>query len=131
MKILVATALVFITFFACTKDNKDFGTASIFGEWKEFESYMDPGDGSGTYQPVEGILLSIKSDSTYTCSAQHYAWGSNGKISLVNDSTISINSNQSTTDFHAIFNKQNGILEVRYFCIEGCGSKFKKQNSGN
>jgi len=131
MKILTVIALAFITFFACSKANKDFGTASLFGDWKEFEAYSDPGDGSGVYQPVNGIQLSIKSDSTYTCSPEHYAWGANGKISLLNDSTININSNQSGTDFPAIFRKQNDVLELRYFCIEGCGSKFRKGSNNN
>lgn len=114
---------------ACSKNETEESVyaGSLIGNWKEYEAYSDPGDGSGSFHEVDGIILTIKPDSTYTTSAEHFVWGRAGKISLLNDSTINIvNASQPSRPFPAIFSPTNAGIQFSYFCIEGCGSRFRK-----
>ena len=121
------TAFAGLILLACSKkETNGYDSTSLFGKWKEYEAYADPGDGSGTFHKVDGILLTINPDSSYTCTPEHYVWGKSGRITLINDSTISINRSQQPTGWPARFRKYNNILELHYICIEGCGSRFKK-----
>jgi hypothetical protein len=122
---------VLVSLLACSKRNRvEYDKDSIFGNWKEYEAYVDPGDGSGTFHAFDGIQLTINPDSTYSCSPEtSYAWGKNGRITRINDSTLHIYSNQSTTAFPARFRLSNDLFEIYYFCIEGCGSRFKRINA--
>jgi hypothetical protein len=129
MKAVVICVVAGLILSACSKTGKKEDGTSIIGNWKEYESYMDPGDGSGSFQAVDGITLQINADSTYTAGNGHFAWGTSGRISLLNDSTINIRSSQSTYDFRAIFKRNGDVLQLNYFCIEGCGSRFRKINA--
>ena len=113
---------------ACSKtetNTYDSNSASLAGSWKEYEAYMDPGDGSGIFHKVDGILLTINPDSSYTCAPEHYVWGIGGKIALINDSTMRITKSQAAIGVPARFWKHDNILEFSYICLEGCGSRLK------
>lgn len=49
--IVALMAILGIT--SCRKDRAD-GPGEIYGTWKLTEVWMDPGDGSGDYEPVKG-----------------------------------------------------------------------------
>jgi len=128
MKTRFICAIAVLLLFACNKkEERVYDSTSVFGKWKEYQAYSDPGDGSGTFQNVNGVVLAINNDSTYTCTPEHYAWGTNGKIEFVNDSLFSIKRNPiATGTWFAVARNYNNTLEIGYSCIEGCGSRFKR-----
>ncbi len=130
-KILSLALLVFMI--SCTKTEKQIELPSepspttVYGKWKLIETYSDPGDGSGNYEPtnsgktfeflVDGTLLSngeICSLSTDTGTA------SNSTFSI---STQKIN---CPNNFNMTYELENGKLLVRFPCIEGCTHKFER-----
>jgi hypothetical protein len=134
MKAYLISALAALLLLACSKkEAKVYDPGSLFGDWKEYEAYADPGDGSGAFHTVaNGIRLTINPDSSYHCAPEHYAWGTSGRISMVNDSVFNISRDQwiSSGTWQAFLRKYDNILEIHYSCIEGCGSRFKRVNNG-
>lgn len=129
MKVYFISALAALLLLSCSKkeEAKVYDPGSLLGEWKEYEAYADPGDGSGTFHAVDGVSLAINPDSSYYCSPEHYVWGKSGKITMSNDSTIGIISDQRNSDvLLATLRRHDDILEIQYICIEGCGSRFKR-----
>lgn len=112
---------------ACSKkeivnDNSQFP----FGDWKEFEALSDPGDGSGVFRKVDGAMLTINPDSSYTCTPEHYFWGSGGRILSSNDSAITIYRSQSLVTLPAIVKKKNNIVEVFTIVLKLVAADLKK-----
>jgi hypothetical protein len=130
MKAYLTSALAALMLLACSKkEAKVYDPGSLLGDWKEYEAYADPGDGSGAFHPVDGIRLTIHDDSSYSCAPEHYVWGTSGRISMVNDSVFNISRDQwiSSGTWQAFLRKYDNILEIHYSCIEGCGSRFKRE----
>lgn len=122
--VLLLTLLVLL--FSCHKNEEELAPASLAGTWKLTEVLVDPGDGSGTFQPVS----------------------SNKKIVFINDNKVTSNgslcdmsteSNSSTTASyseatHTIdcqnrpvqYELNGNTLILSYFCIEGCQAKYIK-----
>jgi hypothetical protein len=131
MKAYFISALAALLLLACSKkEAKVHDSGALFGDWKEYEAYADPGDGSGTFHAVDGIGLTMHDDSSYSCAPEHYAWGTSGRISMLNDSTFRVTGDQGTPGtWLATLRKYDNILEIHYSCIEGCGSRFKRVNN--
>lgn len=130
MKSYFISVLAALLLLACSKkEAKVYDSGSLFGDWKEYEAYADPGDGSGTFHTVtNGIRLTINADSSYHCAPEHYAWGTSGTITMLNDSTFRVSEDQGTSGtWLATLRKYDNILEIHYSCIEGCGSRFKRE----
>lgn len=111
---------------SCHKNEEELAPASLAGIWKLTEVLADPGDGSGTFQPVSSNKkIVFTSDSKVT---------SNGSVC-----DMSIESNSSTTASyseatHTIdcqnrpvqYELNGNTLILSYFCIEGCQAKYIK-----
>ena len=123
------TILVFITaFIACEKaeTNEPFITDnSLFGKWVEYENYISPGT-AWNWNAANNITVTLKPDLTYTSNNDNYFWGTNGSIENLTDSTFSLKSPLYNSGLKCYYKINNGVLEVWYPCIEGCGSRFKK-----
>lgn len=113
--------------FSCNKNEEELAPdSSLAGTWKLTEVLADPGDGSGTFQPVSSNKnIVFISDNKVT---------SNGAIC-----DMSIESNSSTTasysEANSTINCQNSTimyelnansLILSYPCIEGCQAKYIK-----
>lgn len=118
-----------VLLFSCHKNEEELAPASLAGTWKLTEVLADPGDGSGTFQPVS----------------------SNKKIVFINNNKVtsngaicdmSIESNFATTTTYSestrtidcqnrpVQYELNGnTLILSYFCIEGCQAKYTKENN--
>jgi hypothetical protein len=125
---LMAVATVFVFAVGCEKntENKNYDN-TLPGTWKEYQSFISPGAG-GEWKNVNGITIILKSDSTYVTDNENSAWGKSGRIANVTDSSFSIMSN--STNFisprNCRYTIKDGVFEVWYNCIEGCGSRFGK-----
>ncbi len=112
--------------FSCHKSEEELAPASLAGTWKLTEVLADPGDGSGTFQPVSSNKkIVFVSDNKVT---------SNGSIC---DMSIESNSNTTTTYSEAThtidcqnrpipYELNGNTLILSYFCIEGCQAKYTK-----
>ncbi|MBA4275728.1 lipocalin family protein [Flavobacterium sp.] len=121
--------LLLLSLFSCNKNDQELTPASLAGTWKLTEMLQDPGDGSGTFQPVNsnkkivfisdnkvisnGILcdMSINSD-TFTTGSYSEA---NNTINPSNCQNLTINYELNATS-----------LILSYRCIEGCRAKYIK-----
>lgn len=122
--ILAALFCVFI-FIGCKKNCNQ-----LEGEWLLKEALVDPGDGSGTFEPVSSEKTLTFSNGTVT---------SNGNLcdmSLETGTPTSGTYNLSDSMITAgcvyaglpITFEQNGNeLIVTYPCVEACKAKFVKQ----
>lgn len=124
MKLLTAFFLI-AAFLSCNKTNNPETENSLTGKWTEFENYISPGT-AWYWQPANNITIDIKNNLTYTSNNDNYFWGKSGSIENLTDSSFVLKSpvfNNSRTCYYKI---KNGVLEVWYPCIEGCGSRFRK-----
>lgn len=97
------------------------------GIYQLTEVLMDPGDGSGTFQPVNSkkTIELFSNDSLYSngniCSMDPgTGTASHGTYSLA-DSSIAL-AGCDTLDFDLT----DSTLIINYFCIEPCRAKYRK-----
>jgi Lipocalin-like domain len=114
---------------SCNKNDQELAPASLIGTWKLTEMLQDPGDGSGTFQPVNSnkkIVFVISNQVT-----------SNGVICdmSINSDTFSTGSYSEATKTINPYDCQNltinyevdaSSLILSYRCIEGCRAKYIK-----
>ncbi|MBI1780831.1 MAG: hypothetical protein HYR66_05620 [Sphingobacteriales bacterium] len=127
--ILPAVATLLVLIISCKKNNDKTYDNTLQGTWKEYQSYVSPGAG-GEWKNVNGITVTLNTDSTYTSTDEYSAWGKSGKLTELTDSSfiINVNSNSFIYPRHCRYTIKDGVFEVWYNCIEGCGSRFRKNN---
>jgi hypothetical protein len=125
MKQILLLLLPFL-FSACNKNSLTETDNTITGKWSEYENYISPGT-PWYWQSSNNIEIQIKSDLSYTSNNDNYFWGRNGKIETLTDSTFLLKSPVFTSSRTCYYNVKDGVLEVWYPCIEGCGSRFKRK----
>ena len=125
MKVLGSLALI-ITFFICSCEKEEQGNSNLLGKWKLVQTYMSIG-GPLIYTdaPTENpTYLELKKNGGLVYSNTDYIG-----YSVKDSVTVSfIKKDKTSQNFH--FRIDNGILDLSpagpIFCIEGCGSRFKK-----
>jgi hypothetical protein len=125
---LIPALLFLLLFSSCTKNNSTQVDNSFTGKWNEYENYISPGT-LWQWEKANNITIEINSDLTYTSNNENYFWGKSGRIENLTDSTFLLISPVFNSSLTCNYKIKNGVLEVWYPCIEGCGSRFKKQNS--
>lgn len=124
-KQLIITCLL-LSIFACKK--KDTTTNhDLIGTWQLAEVLFDPGDGSGTFQPVISNKtitfdnqLNVLSNGTLCDMSIDTNSGSSGTYSIA-DATI-LPADCPTNLLLLTHNADT--LELRYPCFEPCRSKY-------
>lgn len=131
MKKIALLALVIVTLAACKKNDPN----SIIGTWKLIEENFDPGDGSGTFQPVDSDkTLTFKKNGTVTSNSNLCSISSADPI----DTEATYNEEErkievadcfggSIDGFTFFYEIIDGELIVSYPCFEGCQQKFIKE----
>lgn len=106
--------------------------SGLIGKYTLIEVLADPGDGSGTYQPVNSSkTIEFRADGTITsngnlCNISTDANNpSSGTYSLV-DSTIQSPACNNNLPFAIRFYWDNDVVEIAYPCIEPCGARYRK-----
>ncbi|MFM1876136.1 MAG: hypothetical protein RL266_1873 [Bacteroidota bacterium] len=116
----------------CVSCNTEEEEPQLIGQWHLIEQLADPGDGSGTFQPVvsdkmieffeDGSLVSNGSLCTMAAQAGN---GSTGTYSTT-DSTISVDNCGFAPPYPMTFELQGGFLILNYPCIEPCREKYEQ-----
>ena len=113
----------------CDKDEPT--PDSILGTWKLTEVYVDPGNGSGTFQPTDyARTITFFPDSTYTTDLTICRFGGNvadeggsgvyfPEERLIFPTTCRINAEYP-------YEVAGRRLTVTYSCIEGCAERYVK-----
>ena len=127
-----ATFLVLTGMFLACED-ASIDSDSLVGTWALTEVLADPGDGSGTFQPVE-------SDQTITIS-DDFSFSANYNLCHFNSDEVSVGTIDTTAMILNVENCQvnNIAIDYRYEvnesnelivylpCIEPCANKFVKE----
>jgi hypothetical protein len=115
--------ILFSFFIICCEKSKQVENNSLVGKWKLTESFADPGDGSGDWQPADPArpsYLEFKTDGTVAITpyniynAEHYK--------ITSDSTLLFI--RSTDSIFTRYSFSKTLLTLYPPCIEGCGQKY-------
>jgi|GEM_PF-1296224 len=100
------------------------------GTWKLEAMYMDPGDGSGAYMPVDSDrTLDVKASGEVKSNGDlcRMSTESNGTTTgVLSTSTQQLEISQCQSSFPIRYALINDYLYLYYPCIEGCGMRFVK-----
>ncbi len=117
---------------ACHKEDCSDSEDRLLGTWELVEVLADPGDGSGTFQPVDSDkTVTFKRNNVITsngdlCSlAQDIGTPTSGTYSLT-DGTYTASSCANSNWVHR-FEQQGNVLIIFHPCIEACQTKYVKQ----
>ena len=114
---------------SCSDEKINLGT--IEGKWKLTEQYIDPGDGSGDFTPVNSSrAITFNSNGTFTSNGDLCELATTSNVSsngIYNeiDKTITIN-DCSDLNSELSYSITNNKLIVSYTCIEVCQHKYTK-----
>ncbi|HEX6180407.1 MAG TPA: hypothetical protein VFZ47_04130 [Chitinophagaceae bacterium] len=107
------------------KNSESSSGEGLIGQWQLTESYFDPGDGSGTWQPANANqVVSFNADGSFTSNSSLFE--GIVKYEVPNDSTIKF-FRVDATEWVMSYNLSDNKLHLRPSCIEGCGLKFVRQ----
>lgn len=102
----------------------------LVSKWRLIEQLTDPGDGSGTFQPVvSSKVVEFWDDQTITsngsiCSMS--ATTNSASSGTYNESDMQIEVNGCTTQaFPLTYEMEDGNLILNYPCIEPCREKYE------
>ena len=138
MKKLILLLVLPLFLFTCNNNDDDDdndtptdNTTTIVGTWKLTGIYLDPGDGSGTFENVTSErTITFNSDGTFS---------SNGflcDLTASSDTSVSgpYSTSNSSIDVSACsfvplslnYTIENTLLIINYQCIEACQTRYEK-----
>ena len=109
---------------ACSSSN------GIVGEWELIEELMDPGDGSGTFQPVTSDKeIKFCDDGTFESNGDMCFMGNQANSTQEGTydtatSTFSPNNCMTMAPMSYSYSVSGNTLILSYPCIEGCQQKY-------
>lgn len=141
MKKLILITISIILISCSSDEGKPSGETELLGKWKLIEQYLDPGDGSGDFQPINSNrTIEFFSNGTVEINGElcfmssevgdketgTYMITSSNEADTTYDGEIIPNTCSSRSAKVYFDLPLNGNLILWYLCIEGCGQKFKK-----
>ncbi len=141
MKKLLITILTLVFLSCSSDDTKPSNEVDLVGKWQLIEQYLDPGDGSGDFQPIDSErIIEFFSDSTVVINGElcfmssevgtketgSYMLNTDSNNDFQYDGEILPNTCSSRSAKVYFDLPVSGNLILWYQCIEGCGQKFKK-----
>lgn len=125
----ILSLLTLLVLMACEENKevviaKDAPTTNdgLIGKWKLVESLSDPGDGSGTFQPVterERQVLEFKANGTLLINSSPM------RYELLPNQYVKITSTDGKNEFRWRYdNLTPSSLTFNYQCIEPCAGKY-------
>lgn len=131
MKSLILLLTIMVLFASCKKTDEQKDT-NLTGKWKMTAVLMDPGDGSGTFQPVStNKYIEFRSDGTISsngslCSNSTESNAPDSGTWSLTDSTITSSQCNDNLPLKIRFIHEGSTLTINYPCIEPCRAKFRK-----
>lgn len=116
---------------SCKNDDDSAQDSALIGTWKLTENLLDPGDGSGVFEPVQSEkTITFHQDGTVT---------SNGLLCSISETTdqsssgtyssqtgIIKSSDCGTENEEYQFERNGNVVIITFLCIEPCKSKYVK-----
>jgi hypothetical protein len=116
---------------SCSEDNnRKSETAEFLGKWKMIETLIDPGDGSGIYEPVSGeFILEFFTNGTVgtnymLCTLNGTNTGNFTSAYFANEQYIQSQTCNANQDFQIYYQIEGENLILSYPCVEACLVKF-------
>ena len=122
MKSTMLFLIVAYCLFSCRKPDQVMHS-SLIGKWKLSESLMDPGDGSGKWQPANPAnpaWLEFKNNGLLVITP--YQQYNSDHYLIYTDSTMILYHNTDT--FYIRYRFTSSLLTIYPQCYEACGSKY-------
>ncbi len=116
--------------FSCSDDNgRESETSEFLGKWKLVESLIDPGDGSGTFEPIVGdynieFLSNGNVVSNYSLCTMNPTSGDRFTAPYFADDNHIIPNNCFPDGYNITYQIEGENLILHYPCIEACAHKF-------
>lgn len=125
--------LVFIIWFGLSCSDDEGVTPDLIGTWKLTEVLLDPGDGSGTFSPVQSDKTvtffengTVISNATL-CNLAPDADALGEGVYSLQDSTITPTCPGQDFVGNIFFEIEGENLILYFLCIEPCAEKYVKQ----
>lgn len=114
-------------FSSCKKDEENSG---LVNTWKLIEVLADPGDGSGTFQPVSSDkTVSFYEDGSVVSNGQMCSMGiavDNGSSGTYSESEMAITPENCGFAAYVIYYEfENSNLILNHPCFEACREKYE------
>ena len=121
--------LLALFIFACSKEDS-VTPGELLGTWRLTSVYLDPGDGSGTFQPADYAReFTFFADSTYLTSRDICtlsASGSGGGEGRYSPDRRVIFPTHCRILAEYLYTIEGRELAIAYRCIEGCAERYVK-----
>ncbi len=134
MKQILFTLIGIILLISCdsSDDAGNVLTSDIIGTWQLTANLSDPGDGSGSFQSVSSNkTITFNADGTSTSNGDVCDMSittSTNTNGTYNTTDKTINANCGTTNLPISYTIDNLTMDISYFCIEACQSRYRKIN---
>jgi hypothetical protein len=126
MQRLVLFILLAGVLFGCADDDPD--VRGLPGIWVQIAFLADPGDGSGTFQPVNtDFTLEINSDLSYTANASlcnNEPTDGTQTTGQFDEATMRVQ--EEGCQYSQAWELDGNELIIYYPCIEPCAAKFAR-----
>ena len=129
MKILLALIGLVVLSSSCDKYTCGF-SEGIVGEWKLVEELMDPGDGSGTFQPVASDKeIEFFSNGTFEANGEMCVMANQSSSTHTgtydaSGSTFTPDNCSTQTPLTYTYSVSGNTLILSYPCFEPCQQKY-------
>ena len=131
MKLNLLFVLIGLSVLSSSCDKYTCGfSQGIVGEWKLVEELMDPGDGSGTFQPVSSNKkIEFFGNGTFEangemCVMANQSSSTNSGTYDSSTETLSPDNCMSTQPLGITYELSADTLILYYPCFEGCAQKY-------
>ncbi len=129
----ILIVLITTTFYSCTQEEDIFSkNTELICKWNLIEQLVDPGDGSGTFQPIDsertieffknGKVVSNGSFCSMSSNSGQKSYG----VFNDNKEIITPKEDCNSSEYKIYYKLIDGYLHLSYQCIEGCAQKFEK-----
>lgn len=131
IKLLFLISSLFLIASSCTKETSKPQTG-IVGEWKLVEELVDPGDGSGTFQPVSSNkVIVFLGNGTFQanddmCFMSSQVTSTHTGTYDTTTETFSPNNCTTMAPMSYQYSVNGNTLILTYPCICGCQQKYTR-----